>query len=297
LCLQPNRFEGGPVVAAESPSRTVQEPRTEKAAPTHREYDYVGLPHERTNDHWRDLASLHVRYVESRSPELCDFLIERYRPLARHVAGRYRVPDSDADDLDQVAMMGLLKALDRFDPARGVQFSTFAWATVNGEIKRYFRDTRWVARVPRRIQQLSLETVRAIDDLTARLMREPTIDEVAAETGFSRSDAARGIAAERARRVGSLSAVGHPSVDEPIELAACGDDVAEVEARCDLASLLALLPPRDGAILRLRFVDDLTQSQIAARVGMSQMHVSRILRQALRRLREAQDDLPRPAAG
>lgn len=282
-------------MAPDAPTRTVGDFCRQTTGPSGPERDRDGRARQLTDNRWRDLASLHVRYVETRSPDLCDLLIERYRPLARHVAGRYRVSDADADDLDQVAMMGLLKALDRFDPSRGVQFSTFAWATVNGEIKRYFRDTRWVARVPRRIQQLSLETVRAIDDLTARLMREPTIEEVAAETGFTRAEAARGIEAERARRVGSLSAAGHLPVDESIDLAAVGDGVEEVEARCDLASLLVSLPPREQAILRLRFVDDLTQSQIAARVGMSQMHVSRILRQALRRLREAQEDISRPA--
>lgn len=214
-------------------------------------------------------------------------LVERMLPLARSLARRYVGKGEPLDDLEQVASLGLLKAIDRFDVSRDVRFATFAVPTIAGELKRHFRDRGWMLRVPRDIQELSARVSRARETLTRDLGRSPTVDEVARTVGASVEqvlDALRAADSYRmmsldeplAEGAGALEAIGGD--DEGYELA---------EHRVLLRRGLDGLGAREREIVRLRFEQDLTQAEIGQRIGVSQMHVSRIIRQAISRLRDA----------
>jgi RNA polymerase sigma-B factor len=219
-----------------------------------------------------------------------DELVEEHAPLAHFLAGRFSSRGEPRDDLVQVALVGLLKAVERFDPARGLQFSTFATPTILGELKRHFRDRGWTVRVPRRVQELHLQLGRIISALGQEQGRSPTPAEIAARAGVSEEDVLEAMEAGSLYRLVSLDGSSSPD-DEGGDLAAClgGDDPAfeRIEHRDELAEMLGALPQRERRIVELRFFDSLTQSEIAERVGVSQMHVSRLLTRSLDRLREA----------
>ncbi|MDH6143381.1 MULTISPECIES: SigB/SigF/SigG family RNA polymerase sigma factor [Kitasatospora] len=220
-------------------------------------------------------------------------IIELNMPLVRFVAGRFRHRPEEMQDVLQVGTVGLIKAVDGYDLDRGVEFVTYAIPTISGEIKRYFRDTSWPVRVPRSVQELYLAVVRGSDRLQQRLGREPRTEEIAADLGLDETQVAEGQAAGRVCRADSLDAPhdGEDPVGSSL-LDRLGDRDAELELvdfREAVRPLLAALPYRERRILVLRFWDDLTQSQIADRVGISQMHVSRLLAATLKELRERLD--------
>jgi RNA polymerase sigma-B factor len=230
------------------------------------------------------LEGKHRAFSSSRDPALRAELVEAHLGLARQVARRFANRGEALDDLVQVAMMALLKALDRYDPDRGVKFSTYATSSMTGELKRHFRDHAWAIRVPRSLQELHLETNEAVETLRQQLGRSPTIPEIAAYVGEPEEEVLLAIEAGRAYRVHSLDAPS-PGEERGIELGDDDPDFDGAEGRHDLTPLLAQLPRRERRILHLRFTEGLTQSEIADRVGLSQMHVSRLLSRSLAELR------------
>lgn len=214
-------------------------------------------------------------------------LIERFLPLARSIARRYDHTGEPLDDLVQVASLALVKAVDRYDPARECAFSSYAVPTIAGELKRYFRDRTWAIRPPRELQERTLRVQNAATELTAALDRAPTVAELADALGCSDEEILETLHAVRAR--GSLSLDAPTGDDErgavlQDTLGACDDGYAQAEARADVRDLLRLLPPRARLALRLRYEDDLTQAEIGELLGVSQMQVSRIIRTAIEQL-------------
>ncbi|MFF5176467.1 SigB/SigF/SigG family RNA polymerase sigma factor [Micromonospora sp. NPDC000316] len=232
---------------------------------------------------------------DPRRPALRDRTIEAWLPLTRHLARRYMGRGAPDDDLNQIAVVGLIKAVDHFDPTRGVDFSGYAIPTIVGEIKRYFRDRTWAVRVPRRLQELRLSISAANSALTHTLGRSPTVADVATYLDVSEETVLEGLEGARAYHATSLSTpVG---ADGTMEL---GDtfgmidhEFDAVELRVALGPALSTLTERERTILSLRFHGNLTQVQIAERIGVSQMHVSRLITRALGKLRHelAESDL------
>jgi RNA polymerase sigma-B factor len=232
------------------------------------------------------------RYVDPRDPLDRDAIVERFLQLARQVAARYQRPGEPFDDVFQVACFGLVKAVDRFDVERGVAFSSYAVPTITGEIKRHFRDRAWAVRVPRDLQELALRVERTVADLTHRLGRSPSADEVARELAVQAEDVLEAMEAATAYRAASLD-TARASGDEDAG-ASLGDTVGftehgyhRAEQRAALAQLMRVLTARERDVIRLRFEGDLTQDEIGSIVGVSQMQVSRLLRGATAKLRAA----------
>ncbi|HUR50617.1 MAG TPA: RNA polymerase sigma factor SigF [Mycobacteriales bacterium] len=218
-----------------------------------------------------------------------DELVQGHLPLVEYLARRFAGRGEPLDDLIQVATIGLIKAVDRFDPDRGVEFSTYATPTIAGEIKRHFRDKGWAVRVPRRLQELKLALTRASSDLTQSLGRSPTVAELAGYLNLSEEEILEGLESAHAYSTVSLDAPDSDDDDGPAVADSLGmvDDALEgVEYRESLKPLLEALPPREKRILVLRFFSGMTQSQIASELGISQMHVSRLLARTLAQLRE-----------
>src|SRR5215210_7563977 len=225
------------------------------------------------------------RFHATRDPSLRDDIVRAYLPLARSVARRYRSDRVAPEDLDQVAAIGLLKALDRYDPARGVAFSSFAVPTILGEVQRYFRDFSWSVRPPRGLQELAMRLESAESTMRPELGRAPTARELAARLDMSLEEVVDGLHARRARDGVSLNRPWNAAEDEGATL---GDSIGRhddgyerAEAAATLERLLPTLDDRDRRILQLRFDHDLTQREIGEIVGCSQMHVSRLIRAAL----------------
>ncbi len=216
-------------------------------------------------------------------------LVELHLPLVEYLARRFRNRGEWLDDLTQVATIGLIKSIDRFDLSRGVEFSTYATPTIVGEIKRHFRDKGWAVRVPRRLQELKLALTKAISELAQRLGRAPTVAELASHLQMSEEDVLEGLESANAYSTVSLDAPDSGDEDAPAVAESLGmvDEALEgVEYRESLKPLLERLPPREKRILLLRFFGNMTQSQIATELGISQMHVSRLLARTLTQLRE-----------
>jgi RNA polymerase sigma-B factor len=216
-------------------------------------------------------------------------LVELHLPLVEYLARRFRNRGEWLDDLTQVATIGLIKSIDRFDLERGVEFSTYATPTIVGEIKRHFRDKGWAVRVPRRLQELKLSLTKAIGELAQREGRAPTVSELAAHLQMSEEDVLEGLESANAYSTVSLDAPDSGDEDAPAVADSLGivDEALEgVEYRESLKPLLERLPPREKKILLLRFFGNLTQSQIASELGISQMHVSRLLARTLTQLRD-----------
>ena len=215
-------------------------------------------------------------------------LTRRHLPLAEHLAARFLGRGEPHDDLVQVATIGLLKSLDRFDPARGVPFGAFAVPTMLGEIKRHFRDRGWAMRVPRRVQESGRALTATRETLTHELGRAPTVAELAARTGWDTDDVVEALESANAYSTLPLD-TGSPT--SPVAaLGSLDERLEDVENREALRPLLADLAPRERRILALRFVRGMSQAQIAQEVGISQMHVSRLLTRTLGRLREGLDE-------
>ncbi len=234
----------------------------------------------------RDVTALFERYRQG-DEGAKEQLVERFLPLARHLARRY-LSGPEREDVEQVAALGLLKAIERFDPQRGLAFTSFAVPTILGEVKRYFRDLGWTVRVPRSIQELVPKVEKATEALTGKLGHTPTAEEVAAYCGVSVEDVLEARGSASAHRADSLD---RPVAEEgEVSRGDLMGDVdpgfAHVEQAVDVQRLLTALPEREQRIVRLRFAHDLTQREIAEHVGLSQMHVSRLLRDALTQLAE-----------
>ena len=239
-----------------------------------------------------DEDALLADYARTRDENAREELVRRFLPFARSLAMRYSGGVEPSDDLFQVASLGLVSALERYDPDRGVPFAAFAGPTILGELRRHFRDRVWTLRVPRGLQ----ESIRSVDEAIARLSHElersPTVGEIAAQLELSEADVLEALEASGARRMVSLDrpTAGSEPGDEAPMAERIGDEDPGFELVEDRAALDAgaeVLDETEREVLRLRFAEDLTQSKIAERVGYSQMHVSRILRRALRKLRDA----------
>jgi len=233
---------------------------------------------------------LFERFLDERDAVDRDAIVERFLPLARQLAARYGRPSEPFDDIYQVACFGLIKAVDRFDPARGVAFSSYAVPTIMGEIKRYFRDRTWAVRVPRDLQELALRVDRAIAELTRRLGRQPSVDEVARVVDAEPDEVLEAMQASAAYRATSLETPRPGGEAEPGDtlgnsMGTIDDGFSAAEQRADLHALMRSLTVREREVVRLRFEEDLTQAAIGERIGVSQMQVSRLLRQAVERLR------------
>jgi RNA polymerase sigma-B factor len=239
----------------------------------------------------REDRRLLERYHRCGDQAAREALVERFLPLARQLARRYQRGGEQLDDLVQVASLGLLKAIDRFDPERQTAFSSFAVPTILGELKRHFRDKGWAVRVPRDLQELAVRVDRVTEDLGRELGRAPTPEETAERVGVTSEQVLEAREAAAAYRAVSLDRARDEDDDEAEGVAATfgvedpGFDLAEDAATVE--RLMRVLSEREREVLRLRFREDLTQSEIGVRVGVSQMHVSRIIRGAVARLREA----------
>jgi RNA polymerase sigma-B factor len=236
---------------------------------------------------------LFERLAAGADPAAREALVERYLPLARSLALRYQRSSEPLDDLMQVASLGLVKAIDGFDCNREIAFSSYAVPTILGEIKRHFRDRTWAVRVPRGLQEMSARVDRAVAALAENMHRQPSVAEIAVQLGADEEDVLEALQAGNAYRSVSFETPRAGGDDEAATLA----DVVGVvepgfdraEQRATLATLIEAISPREREVLRLRFEEDLTQAQIGELVGVSQMQVSRIIRQAIARLRAADE--------
>ncbi|MEU4088270.1 RNA polymerase sigma factor SigF [Streptomyces aureus] len=282
--------------------RNAEEVRGAQHEPAERnaEQEARGGQHEPAERHVQhdpqDRSGARAMFVELRKlqdgsteyAELRNQLVRMHLPLVEHLARRFRNRGEPLDDLTQVATIGLIKSVDRFDPERGVEFSTYATPTVVGEIKRHFRDKGWAVRVPRRLQELRLALTTATAELSQLHGRSPTVHELAEKLAISEEEVLEGLESANAYSTLSLDV---PDTDDESPAVAdtlgAEDEALEgVEYRESLKPLLEDLPPREKRILLLRFFGNMTQSQIAQEVGISQMHVSRLLARTLAQLRE-----------
>jgi RNA polymerase sigma-B factor len=226
------------------------------------------------------------RYAENRDPALGEELVRRFLPLARSLALRYRGSSEDLEDLIQVASLGLVKALDGFDPERGESFVAYAAPTILGELRRHFRDRVWEVRLPRGLQERTMAVNRAAGELSEELGRTPTVSQIAERLGLEQEDVSEALQADEARRTLSLEVPRSrgeeesTTISETLGEAEPGYDTVEAQ----LAAEEAPLDERERLVLRLRFHGGLNQYEIGARIGISQMQVSRIMRGALRKL-------------
>jgi len=265
----------------------IQRPTTTEQSPTTTEPQVL----EHRNLSVQELFRRWQRHQDERAREA---LVAQYLPLARKLARRYRGAREPLDDLEQVASLGLVKAIDRYDSSRGIGFQHFAVPTILGELKRYFRDSGWAVHMPRGIQELALQVAQAERQLAAKTGREPTYNEIAEFLEISIEDVLAAAEASAAHHAVSFDT---PHDDGDGETGTLGDSMGKIDERYDLVTLTASIAPaakrlseRDRRVLALRFVEDRTQSEIADEVGVSQMQISRILSKALKQLGAAVDD-------
>jgi RNA polymerase sigma-B factor len=243
----------------------------------------------------RRSAELFREFLDEEAPQSSrdaarDALVRLHLPLVEHCARRFRNRGEPFEDLVQVGTIGLIKSVDRFDTERGVEFSTYATPTIIGEIKRYFRDKGWAIRVPRRLQELRMQISSATAELTQDLGRSPTASELAAHIGCTVEEIVEGIESSNAYSTLSLDASDDSDDGAASMLDALGEvdaGLEHVEIRESLKPLLDQLDAREKKILLLRFFKNMTQSQIAEEIGVSQMHVSRLLNRTLEQLRSS----------
>jgi RNA polymerase sigma-B factor len=230
------------------------------------------------------------RYHEDGDLQAREQLIEQYMSLVRSLARRYSYRGEQLEDLVQIGAIGLIKAIDRFDLERGVELTTYATPNIIGEIKRHFRDKGWSVRVPRGLQELNVQLSRLVEQLTVQLARSPTIPELAKAAGVEEEEVLEALESGRAYTSLSLSVGGAGGDDDDLDpLESLGTDEHQYEVSEDRAVLapgFKVLDERERKILQLRFFEGLTQSQIAQQVGISQMHVSRLIRRSLEKIRE-----------
>lgn len=229
------------------------------------------------------------RYKEEGDTEAREQLIVSHLNLVRFLASKFKNRGEPLDDLIQVGTIGLIKAIDRFDPNRGLEFTTYATPTIMGEIKRHFRDKGWSVRVPRRLQELSSKVNQVTDELTKELQRSPSVEEIAKELGTSVDEVLEAMESSEAYASVPLDSPGSGDDDAPSiidRFGAVDTDLASLDDKMVLSGALAKLEPNERALVEMRFVEGLTQSQIAERMGMSQVQVSRLLHKTLERMRK-----------
>jgi RNA polymerase sigma-B factor len=238
-----------------------------------------------------DEVALFREFRTTRSRRVRNELVERHMGLAAHVARRFGRRGPSDEDLRQVAFLALVKAVDRFEPDRNVAFSTFAGRTIEGEIKRHFRDHTWTVRVPRSAKETHLRLRRATEELAQRLGHSPTVAQLAEHLGIATDDVVEGIAAGAAYTTASLDAPAGADTEGNRQLGEDEEGFGHVSDTTVVETLLEELPKREQQIVRLRFYEELSQSEIAERIGISQMHVSRLLRRSFEQMRRrAQPD-------
>ncbi|MCE5216813.1 SigB/SigF/SigG family RNA polymerase sigma factor [bacterium] len=236
-----------------------------------------------TNELFRELRS-------SSDPELRDYLIERHEGLVRHVAREYLSSGEAYEDIVSVGHVGLIHAVDRFDPLRGTKFATFAVPTIKGEIRRYFRDRTWGVRVPRRVQELSLKARKVSEGLSQAHGRSPTYTELAQALGVQEEDVIEAIEVGRQYELLSIDAMtadnsGEETVPESERAGSLDPDLEDIGEKDEMRRALRQLPDRERVILFLRYFQDMSQQEVGDRLGISQMHVSRLQHRALQKLR------------
>jgi len=242
-------------------------------------------------DHDVATPELFARYSRTRDPKLREQLIMAHMNLVRYLARKFANRGEPLEDLIQVGVIGLINAIDRFDPERGIRFATYATPTIVGEIRRHFRDKGWAVKVPRRLQELSLAASRAMEGLTQQLDRAPTVAEIADRLGVDENQALEAMELGELYELPSLDReLGEESDESSAVLA---DYIGQVDAeleqferRARLSQALSTLPERERRIIELRFFQNLSQTEVARRLKISQMHVSRLQHRALQRLRE-----------
>lgn len=244
------------------------------------------------SERWDDLSTqeLFRRLRATGDPEIREHLIKRHEGLVRHVANCYRDSGVPFEDLLGVGRIGLINAVDRYDPERGTKFATFAVPTIRGELRRFFRDSTWGLRVPRRVQELSLQVRDTREELTRVLGRAPTYAELAAALNVSEEAIIEAVEVANQYELASLQDSGSENVDDDDGLSVmdrAGEidpELELVEDRDEIAWALSKLPPRERVIIVLRYFRNLSQQQVADRLGISQMHVSRLQRRAIEKL-------------
>jgi RNA polymerase sigma-B factor len=245
-----------------------------------------------------DLKALFAEYAQTRDPALRNDLVEAHLGLAEHLAWRFANRGEPLDDLIQVAYLGLCMAVERFDPERGLEFKTFAAPTIIGELKRHFRDKTWAVRVPRRLQELHLEMNATVAIFSQQHGRSPTVAELASELATSEEDVLEALEAGQSYRSSSLDQAADDDSDGEVLAARLGEEdpsFGEAELWASMSDVVKALPERERRILYLRFFKGQMQSEIARQLGISQMHVSRLLSRILERLRDAAETPNSPA--
>jgi RNA polymerase sigma-B factor len=242
----------------------------------------------------RDAATpeLFERYQRDRDPAVREELILAHMNLVRYLARKFANRGEPLEDLIQVGMIGLINAIDRFDPSRGIRFATYATPTIVGEIRRYFRDRGWAVKVPRRLQELNLAANKTVEQLTQKLDRAPTVKELAEGMEVSEAEALEALELGDLYELPSLdTALGGDSDESRSKLAdyvgQVDEEIERFDRRARLAEAMRALTPRERKIIQMRFFDNLSQTQVAKQLEISQMHVSRLQQRALARLREA----------
>ncbi len=266
----------------QAPQRDASEARAVRRAPKGKD----AWDKERT----RELFRL---YKEKGDEEARDQLIVSHLNLVRFLASKFKNRGEPLDDLVQVGTIGLIKAIDRFDPERGLEFTTYATPTILGEIKRHFRDKGWSIRVPRRLQELSAKVNQATEELTVELQRSPSVEEIAAKLGVSAEEILEAMESSGAYTSVSLEAGGTSEDDEAPalidRLGSVDEDLDASDDRMVIDDAIRDFSPREQEIVRMRFIDGLTQVEIAKRLGVSQVQVSRLLRRTLRKIQDKID--------
>lgn len=266
----------------QAPQRDASEARAVRRAPKGKD----AWDKERTHELFR-------LYKEKGDEEARDQLIVSHLNLVRFLASKFKNRGEPLDDLVQVGTIGLIKAIDRFDPERGLEFTTYATPTILGEIKRHFRDKGWSIRVPRRLQELSAKVNQATDELTVELQRSPSVEEVAAKLGVGAEEILEAMESSGAYTSVSLEAGGSSEDDEAPalidRLGSVDEDLDASDDRMVIDDAISDFSPREQEIVRMRFIDGLTQVEIAKRLGVSQVQVSRLLRRTLRKIQDKID--------
>ena len=272
------RESAAPVSAAEASAARRRLRRASKGKPA--------WDKERTRELFR-------RYKEEGDEEAREQLIVSHVNLVRYIAAKFKNRGEPLDDLIQVGTIGLIKAIDRFDPSRGLEFTTYATPTIMGEIKRHFRDKGWTIRVPRRLQELSAKVNSATDELTAQLQRSPSIEEVADYLGTTADEVLEAMESSSAYSSVPLEGQGNNEEDDAPSVidryASVDGDLEASDDRMVLEEVIGEFPEADQQAIRMRFIDGMTQVEIAKRLGISQVQVSRMLRRALRRIQDKID--------
>lgn len=266
----------------QAPQRDASEARAVRRAPKGKD----AWDKERTHELFR-------LYKEKGDEEARDQLIVSHLNLVRFLASKFKNRGEPLDDLVQVGTIGLIKAIDRFDPERGLEFTTYATPTILGEIKRHFRDKGWSIRVPRRLQELSAKVNQATDELTVELQCSPSVEEIAAKLGVGAEEILEAMESSGAYTSVSLEAGGSSEDDEAPalidRLGSVDEDLDASDDRMVIDDAISDFSPREQEIVRMRFIDGLTQVEIAKRLGVSQVQVSRLLRRTLRKIQDKID--------